>query len=104
MDNHMVFTDMFQKKFILSEEDNISCYVQRESITDAINIINYIYKYKKDVTVSVDFGCHMGAVSTALWAVASPTGIVYSIDADPYNIAKSKINLKLKRSRPEIYY
>lgn len=92
---NIVFTDMFSQKFFLTKQDNICLYMQRKSITDAINIINYIINNKKEFKVQIDFGCHMGAVSAAMWATASPSGVVYSVDADPYNITKCKTNLKL---------
>lgn len=92
---HIVFTDMFSQKFLLTKQDSVVFNMKRKSITDGINVINYIVNNKKNFKVQIDFGCHMGAVSVAMWTTASSNGIVYSIDADPYNATKCKINLKL---------
>ncbi len=88
-----VFTDLFGQKFYLTRNDNLKMYKKRESVTDAINVINYINN--NEYNISIDLGANLGAVSVALWKNSKGSGVVYSVEADPNNYLRIKENLKL---------
>ena len=91
-----IFTDQFGNKFWLYDNiDNIKPYQERGSVTDAINVINYINKNVTTINVGLDLGANLGGVSVAMWNKASPEGSIYSIEADPMNIVRLHQNLSL---------
>lgn len=100
-----IFTDFSGSRFFLTEEDDWQFYEQRGSVTDAINIINYILQKKYSLDICVDFGANQGAVTMAMWRKATLNnndGKVFSVEADPYNIKKLHYNIRLN-GYPEEY-
>jgi FkbM family methyltransferase len=89
----IIFTDLFDQKFYLTRKDNLRMYKKRKSVTDAINVINYINKNKYNL--SIDLGANLGAVSVAMWKNSLNNGVVYSVEADPNNYIRIKENLNL---------
>ena len=97
--NRIKFIDRFQNVFWLyHNEDKVKYNKRRRSVTDAINIINYLYKGSTNLNVGIDIGANIGAVSVAMWDKATAgQGVVYSIEADPFNIGRILENLALNK-------
>lgn len=92
-----VFKDKFNHKFLIDQtKDNYKAYEARGSVTDAINIINYINKLD-ELTNVIDVGAHIGGVSVALGKklVNSESSNLIAIEADPQNAIRIYENLLL---------
>ena len=95
--NRVKFVDRFHNAFWLyQDEDKIQYNKKRRSVTDAVNIINYLYNNDIDLNVGIDIGANIGAVSIAMWnKTKAGKGEIYSIEADPFNIRRILENLAL---------
>jgi FkbM family methyltransferase len=87
--------DIFGNIFWQYPGDNISFNWERQSITDAFNVIRYIAQNVYPNSICIDIGANLGSVSVALWKQIGRNGRVISIEADPRNIDKLKANLEL---------
>lgn len=97
--NRIKFKDKFANSFYLyPRKDSIETHKKRKSVTDATNIINYLYRSNIKISIGIDIGANIGAVSVAMWDVISDNqSRIYSIEADPNNINRIHENLGLNK-------
>lgn len=84
--------------YVQSFGDRILFNFKRNSVSDSMNIVNYVYKNVKKGWVCMDVGACIGAISVPLWKKVGNKGKVYSIEADPSNINRLKENLILNKA------
>jgi len=91
----IIFTDYAGYRYWQFVGEEIRSNWERGSITDSVNVVQYVLKNVKQGWICVDIGAHIGGISVPMWSRASPTGKVISVEADPRNIKQIKANLSL---------
>ena len=81
-----IFNDKFGQKFKLFPLiDDIKWYKKHKTITDSINVINYILANINEGDTCVDIGANLGATSVSILRRIGPQGFLVSIEPDPQN-------------------
>lgn len=89
----ILFNDRFGNSFLLYKDiDNLSVYKKRKSVTDAINIINYLNK-TLDGGLCFDIGANIGGVSVAIKKNIQERGFLVAVEPDPKNTCRVIQNL-----------
>jgi len=91
----IVFQDRNGFRFQLLPGDEISSYWKRRSVTDSINVVDFILENIKKDSVCIDIGSHIGGISIPLLYMSGLDGKVISVDADPHNVERIKTNLEI---------
>jgi len=100
----LIFEDGGGYLYMQTLDDKIAFNVGRKAVSDAINITNLVKKLVQDNWICIDIGACIGATSVPMWKKVLLNGCVYSIEADPNNINKIKLNLLLNGFPDEFVY
>jgi len=99
-----IFKDWAGNLYIQNLGDKIAFNIGRNAVSDAINITNLVDKLVQNDWICIDIGGCIGAISIPMWKKVFPKGHVYTIEADPNNINKIKLNLLLNGFPDEFVY
>ena len=92
----IIFQDPSGFFFRLEKGDQIATYYQRGSVSGSSDLQKYISNSNLQLgSTCIDIGCRVGTVSLPMWKKVGKSGIVISVDADPLNIEKIKMNFSL---------